>query len=852
MACCRSLRYAIIIVVALFTTSHVVFGMFGPIGTDPPVLAGGNVANNRPPNSIFQDHEPPYPTNNWFVAYATGAGNTTAGGPFPFQSSLAENEIRFGISTNRSFDGVSLYQPNQTDWALGFDEHDGDPKHHKILYWDTQSVTLQYFTGQSTMTSYMVPGSPYLTFLFESATPKFTSFQGRITSFNGALLTNDTVVIQSGTKFSVGNGAGTYLLYSLDGPITLTATGIGNITADSPFSGVLRVAKLNTFEHQALLDSHVSTYPTAVETDYSFYGDTGILRFSWTVQGSPSELLMLTWPHHRMKLQAPNYAPQNSLSYLTTKGFMYPILGNVWEMKYDLPTITWNAPRDPDPSCLGDIMAGLEYEIAHLPPVAPPTDFYFTGQRLATASRLALIAEHVNRHDLIPPVIEYLKDMFEFYYNASATVIPAYETGWGGIIRGDARNNVTIEFGNAFYNDHHFHYGYLLAVGAVIAKNDADWLKSHGNLMTWLLRDIVNPSREDRYFDVTRCRDFFAGHSWASGMANGATGETGARNQESTGEAVNGYYGAMLWAIVIGNQDIQNYARLLLATEQHAAQVYWHLYPNADAQDRDQPYPEQAIRNLTTIGNVDDWLAGAWLFWGIQRVEIASIQTLPPTPVNEYLYDEEWAREVFNYTQVELKNTTYLDAWKSLVYLVYSQVDPQEAMEHSNNLTSWGASSSYSNHMYFLATRPKAAGICGNMPANPIGTFYIRSETTGKYVAKDELPNLIANAGSKSDAARFEFGYAPNAGTIQEESTGKFIAANVTTPPMAVLNVTSIKANTSAEIFLIRQKVGADHGVYSILAAANQNFVVIEANSSSLIVNATSEADSDGFELVYW
>lgn len=95
----------------------------------------------------------------------------------------------------------------------------------------------------------------------------------------------------------------------------------------------------------------------------------------------------------------------------------------------------------------------------------------------------------------------------------------------------------------------------------------------------------------------------------ASGMANGA----GSRDQESSGEAINGYYGALLWAEVTGNTNIQNYARLLLATEQHASQTYWHMYPAASATDRDQPYPEQALRDLVTIGNVEDWQSGAWL-----------------------------------------------------------------------------------------------------------------------------------------------------------------------------------------------------------------------------------------------
>lgn len=35
------------------------------------------------------------------------------------------------------------------------------------------------------MTGYMVPGSPYMTFNYANATPRFTSGQGLITSFAG-------------------------------------------------------------------------------------------------------------------------------------------------------------------------------------------------------------------------------------------------------------------------------------------------------------------------------------------------------------------------------------------------------------------------------------------------------------------------------------------------------------------------------------------------------------------------------------------------------------------------------------------------------------------------------------------
>lgn len=825
----------------LLTARHVL-AVFGPIGTDRPAPAGGSVANDQPPNSFFQGFSPPFPTNDWWVGFGAGTGDAVVGGPFPYQSSLTATAIQFGISASRDFDGTSIHQPSQTDWAVGFVEHNGDIRNHKALSWDTQSVTVQYFTGSSTLTSYLVPGSAYLTFSYSGATPKFTSAQGAITSFAGKALGAGATATASATKFQVINNAGTYIIYSLSGAISLTASNAGTIVAGGKFSGVLRVVKLNAAGHEALLDQYSANYPTAVATDYDISGDVGTLRFTWAVTGNAANLLMLTWPHHRAKMQSPNFPATSSLSYLTTKGNMYPAIGNVWNLRYNLPTITWNAPRTPDASCRASLVAGLEYEIAHLPAVAQPGDFYFFGGHVAMVSRLALIAEHVGRTDLIQPVVTYLKSIFGFLFNSASTAVPAYETGWGGIINRAGYNNVWVDYGNGYYNDHHFHYGYFLAAGAVIAKYDGAWLNTYRSTMNWFLRDIVNPSKNDPHFAVTRCRDWFAGHSWASGIANGA----GPRDQESVGEAVNGYYGALLWAEVTGNTDIKNYARLLIATEQHAAQVYWHLYPKASATDRDQPYPEQGLRNLVTIGNVMDFQAGAWLFWGAQKVQIAAIQILPVTPINEYMYDATWAQGVYDYTLPELNDPAFGDEWKSVIYLAYSQANAAAAAQRSASLTTWGSGNSFSNQLYFISTRAGASNVCTAAASNPIGTFYIQSATNNAYVATSTLPNLIASTTDQGQAAKFKFAFSPNAGTIQAVSNNKFVTADQsgTFTLSAARDVAS-----SWEIFVVRPKQGAAGGVYSILAASNKNYLTL-GTGGALINNGASEASSTGFRLV--
>ncbi|KAG5352235.1 hypothetical protein C0989_003168 [Termitomyces sp. Mn162] len=110
---------------------------------------------------------------------------------------------------------------------------------------------------------------------------------------------DESTATVTGTSFQVVNGAGTYIIYSLSGAVSLTASNTGTIVAGAQFKGVLRVVKLNSPSHKAILDQYVANYPTGVSTDYDFNGDVGTLRFTWTVTGNAANLLMLTWPHHR-------------------------------------------------------------------------------------------------------------------------------------------------------------------------------------------------------------------------------------------------------------------------------------------------------------------------------------------------------------------------------------------------------------------------------------------------------------------------------------------------------------------------------------------------------------------------
>lgn len=73
---------------------------------------------------------------------------------------------------------------------------------------------------------------------------------------------------------------------------------------------------------------------------------------------------------------------------------MYPIIGNQWNLLYQLSSITWNPPRALDSSCNSAVIQGLQYEIGLLANATPPVpnEFYYWGGSLAAQARLALIA----------------------------------------------------------------------------------------------------------------------------------------------------------------------------------------------------------------------------------------------------------------------------------------------------------------------------------------------------------------------------------------------------------------------------------------------------------------------------
>ena len=122
-------------------------------------------------------------------------------------------------------------------------------------------------------------------------------------------------------------------------------------------------------------------------------------------------------------------------------------------------------------------------------------------------------------------------------------------------------------------NDHHFHYGYWIHAMADIALRDPAWAAKDkwGGMTELLIADIATTKRGGADFPFLRNFDVYEGHSWASGVGLGQSGN----NQESSSEAINAWAGLILWAEATNNNELRDLGVYLYTTEIESINNYW-------------------------------------------------------------------------------------------------------------------------------------------------------------------------------------------------------------------------------------------------------------------------------------
>ena len=577
---------------------------------------------------------------------------------------------------------TSVITPDAPQWMLGAVEAFSS---HQVSAYDDLSVTVSWNASQGTMKAPLVYGMPYASVLFDSLTPALQPAPGvAILTANGSS-TEGTVTAQSVTV-TLNNGQ-TWKIYA---PKTLAWTwSSSSIQASAALSGWIRIAYQPIAAAASILDQYAGAIPTGGSVDLSVSGDDGIVRFDWQRTGD-GELLMMAMPHHMARMQSPS---SPSLAVPSLSGTLNAIAAGSWTLRYPLSTITWTAPRSLDLSASQDFQAALKTDANFSPTVT--TDPYFGGKQLAKLARLVLMAREQGENALASSMTSTLAAAAAPWLDGTNANPLVYDTTWGGIVTTKGLADSAADFGQGYYNDHHFHYGYHLYAAAVLAREDPTWASSHADKILCLARDIANPSPSDAYFPRVRNFDWFVGHSWAAGLFAFGDG----RNQESTAEAVNAWYGVELYGRACGNATLTNLGRILRAMEVASAQTYWQI-PDAST-----IYPVP-FKGRHVVGVLWQTKADFTTFFGNAPEFIYGIQMIPFTPATEDLLSRAWITDAAAQLAAAQAGTTQ-QGWKGFMAMAKAVIDPASALSDARTLGGYDDGNSKANTLYWIATRPK-------------------------------------------------------------------------------------------------------------------------------------------------
>ncbi|MDN4480780.1 glycosyl hydrolase [Demequina muriae] len=212
------------------------------------------------------------------------------------------------------------------------------------------------------------------------------------------------------------------------------------------------------------------------------------------------------------------------------------------------------------------IRKALAEDVAAQPEL--PVDTYFGAKALSRLATLLTIARALDEEALAEDLASVLSEQLRMWGDPERCATETdrcfvYDSLLEGVV------GYATAFGSEEFNDHHFHYGYLLHAAAVLGSESPEIVDEIGPVMDLLAADIAHgvggPMPAIRAFDPVE------GHSWASGFSPFADGN----NQESSSEAVAAWNAVALWAQVRGDATLEERARWLLASEADAARRLW-------------------------------------------------------------------------------------------------------------------------------------------------------------------------------------------------------------------------------------------------------------------------------------
>ena len=552
-----------------------------PIATSaPPAQFARRVHPLTPSGLSGSDLQKPIETNKWWgSAVIPGAeqGNLFS---FPYtlwwsSSSPSGMNIMHTEASQRVFGPGNpsqyYYSPvGIVSWNMGATEFDSNMK--MTLDTPTQfsiNVNLKPSSGSGLIKMPLVEGMAFITGVYSGLTPY-------LQTVGKAILSYQKYTSASSTKYKISfNDGTTWLIYafpSSGNTFALSQSG-NSLVGNSKFTGYIQIAKIpiNDNTAESIYDTYAGTFVTGMSLFGSTSGSTGTYGYQFTTSGrSSTSVLHFALPHHVASFDSTTQSKATSI-YLqsTTMGKMRAYTATKWTMTETLPTNILFLPGGTSVStfsskALSAIRAAASADVAI--DVSSQTSLdsqYFAGKAMAKYAEICLVASDILKDSsLTATCISKLKAAIGVFASNQQPVPLAYDTTWKGLVSTAGFSDSGADFGNTYYNDHHYHYGYFVHAAAILGHLDPTWLTSTNvDYVNSLVRDVANPSSSDPYFPVFRSFDWFAGHSWSKGLFASADG----KDEESGSEDYNFAYGMKLWGIVTKNSGMYARGNIMLA-----------------------------------------------------------------------------------------------------------------------------------------------------------------------------------------------------------------------------------------------------------------------------------------------
>lgn len=703
---CFLIMVLVLFASSLLAQSVVQVGM-GSYASEPPAgtMSGDLDLNEYATNATIYTmpgETRPIPTNDWWTDVIA---NQYGGGlwAYPYFGETHSTGMSFFFPQGWNSTGTDM----EKGTSLVIKGDNFTPSSALVKDWSDWNVQIHMADDDNSMDFTLAHGIPYVWVEADGITPQFDAVGAVFADVNGDEITfpytgSSVFFLMDKKYYGVFTSAGTVFEKS-GNQITL------QLPTDKKFFSLGFIPNENSFE---LFEQHALVIPRSTEVSWNYQPEIARVTTTWTIDTenldgkSEAELIQGFIPHHYKRvLSAPAF---DGPDFISPRGLMKSSIGNSFAFSYKMSGILPHYPEpvsnsnDVSPYSADDMDGILDTYagtmVAKTMEDRYADDTYWGGKDIIVLAKNALISNTVDnayKDDYKETTKSALVNWLTYTPGETKNYF-AYYPKWKGLV------GLNPSYGSDQFNDHHFHYGYLVHAGALYGMLDNDFLDDYGDMLTMIVKDYANWDRSDNNFPFMRTMDPWMGHSYAGGMSSG-----GGNNQESTSEAMQSWIGMFLLGEALGNDEMRNAAAFGYNSEARATLEYWFDWDKENLSDNYE---------FTTVGIL--WNGGCinGVYWGSSDNPhwIHGIQYLPASIGMQYLaWDTAWAKGEYDVLMDEALSlqgwtdeNSFGDDWANVVLGFRMLWDPEYVtakyktwLEESNS----AASEAQSAHIYYYA-----------------------------------------------------------------------------------------------------------------------------------------------------